>query len=50
MRRHDIASSLILVPINQDSEAFASLFFKFTDRISAKETAQILYPAYKDVE
>jgi len=36
MRRHDIASSLILVPINRDSEAFASLF-KFTDRISAKK-------------
>jgi hypothetical protein len=39
MRRQDIASSLILVPINRDSEAFASLFliFKFTDRISSKK-------------
>ncbi len=26
MRRQDIASSLILVPINRDCEAFASLF------------------------
>ena len=26
MRRQDIASSLILVPINRDSEVFASLF------------------------
>jgi len=26
MRRQDIASSLILVPTNRDSEAFTSLF------------------------